>query len=287
VKAIKFFAFATFTCGLLFGYVTVPVSERPEAFYQISKAIKERSIYKFTQEEISKIDTCIFGKYRIASTPKCLKQDEYARYESPKERRKRERGIGLKTAKFSELDSGIGYLKIEGLLKDGLVEKDIKPMLLKFKNAGGTKLIIDLRGNPGGTLFNALDFVELFAPMADAKIIEIKDRKGRGTYPLNYKRGPLADFKTAILIDGDTASVAEMIAGAMKLWGAKLFGKRTFGKGVLQSGFALSDGGVFYLTTMIYYFADGTTPENGGVEPNIRISSRKSFEKAEEYLLGQ
>jgi carboxyl-terminal processing protease len=135
-------------------------------------------------------------------------------------------------------------------------------------------VVLDLRGNGGGSTDGAIDALGLFIP--GAALFPMKRRDGsletdRAPEPpgVDRWRGPVAAF-----VDGDTASAAEMIAGALASYRrGPSVGMRTFGKGCAQE--YLDDdahAGVLRLTTLLYALPDGTPVQRVGLAPTIRVS---------------
>lgn len=136
-----------------------------------------------------------------------------------------------------------------------------------------TGVVLDLRGNGGGSTDGAIDALGLFIP--GASLFPMKRRDGstetdRAPEPpgVDRWRGPVAT-----LVDGDTASAAEMLAGALAAYRrGPIVGTRTFGKGCAQE--YLDDdahAGVLRLTTLLYSLPDGTPVQRVGLAPTIRF----------------
>jgi carboxyl-terminal processing protease len=151
-------------------------------------------------------------------------------------------------------EHGIGYLQIthfsEGTLKDVRAVTDP----LQKQNLKG--LILDLRSCPGGLLPGGLDVARLF--LARGKIVTIKgEHAAEQTYQAEGP-APLADLPLVVLINGSTASAAEILAGALRDNDrAVLVGSRSFGKGSVQQIVPLKDKGALKLTTAYFYLPSG------------------------------
>lgn len=185
--------------------------------------------------------------------------------------------------------SPIGYLKIITFQKEKLVEQEVLPILREWKRQGVKKLIIDLRNNGGGYLRASLDLLALFAPEPNRLILEARGRGGKipeegGRY-LTRQRGEFADWKVVVLVNKSSASASEVVAGTLKLWGAKIVGMQTFGKGSIQQEQPLSDGGAFHFTVAMYYLGDGKSPEGRGIEPDLRAEDDPRTIDIDEALL--
>lgn len=137
-----------------------------------------------------------------------------------------------------------------------------------------TGLLLDLRGNGGGSVDGAVAALSMFLPGARV----VATRRRGGTVELDQarvpERGDRWDGPLAVLVDGDTASAAEMIAGALGAYKrGVLLGDRTFGKGCAQEYLEdPSRSGILKLTTMLYALPDGSPVQLSGVTPQIRLA---------------
>ena len=150
-----------------------------------------------------------------------------------------------------------------------------KQALQKFVNSGRSKLILDLRGNPGGYLDASIDMASWFLPKDKVVVWE---HKGAKTSDVAYRsRGynVFADkenFKMVVLIDGGSASASEILAGALKEHGvATLVGQTTFGKGSVQELIPVSGGTSIKITIAKWLTPDGMSISDGGLEPDIEV----------------
>jgi carboxyl-terminal processing protease len=133
--------------------------------------------------------------------------------------------------------------------------------------------VLDLRSNPGGRLDEAVATADLF--LHDGRIVSTR---GRGAHPdETYDATPSHtdwDWPVVILVDGQSASAAEIVAGALQDRGrARLFGERTYGKGSVQSVFEYEDGSALKLTIARYYLPSGhTIADRRGLEPDVAVA---------------
>lgn len=123
---------------------------------------------------------------------------------------------------------------------------------------GVKSLVLDLQSNPGGLLESAVDIVGLFVDKG-TEIVRTKGRDSRNDRTYKTTRKPLApDIPLAVLIDGNSASSAEIVAGALQdLDRAVIVGRRSFGKGLVQSSRPLPYDGAVKITTAKYYIPSG------------------------------
>lgn len=170
-----------------------------------------------------------------------------------------------KHQKFS--DPSVGYIKITTFTDN--TATDFQKAISEFKSQGKTRLILDLRGNTGGYVDEAIKVAKLIVP--NGVIITARDKKGEiTTYSSDLKVKPYE--KCVVLVDGMTASAAEIIASAMQDSGAaKIVGEKTFGKGVMQSVMSFDDVGVVKMTTMEYSSRYGKKINGIGITPDITV----------------
>ena len=156
------------------------------------------------------------------------------------------------------LPDSIGYIRITQFIED--TGKDVRAALDSFHaEAPGLKgVIIDLRGNGGGLLEQAVDVASNFVPKG-TEIVRTIGRDKDATKIYKTMRKPLyPDIPVAVLTDGGTASASEILAGAMQdLDRGVLVGTRSFGKGLVQTTRPLPDGGVLKVTVAKYYTPSG------------------------------
>ena len=155
------------------------------------------------------------------------------------------------------LPDSIGYIRITQFIED--TGKDVRAALDSFHAAPGLKgVIIDLRGNGGGLLEQAVDVASNFVPKG-TEIVRTIGRDKDATKVYKTMRKPLyPDMPVAVLTDGGTASASEILAGAMQdLDRGVLVGTRSFGKGLVQTTRPLPYGGVLKVTVAKYYTPSG------------------------------
>ncbi len=172
------------------------------------------------------------------------------------------------------LDSGrrIAYVRITQFIE--ATTPALLEALQGLQQTGIGGLILDLRGNPGGELGTAIEVADLF--LNEGMIVEVTGRSRRGQSWYAGKEGTLPDFPMVVLINGDSASASEIVAGALQANSrAKVLGTRTFGKGSVQELRDLPhDGGMLKLTSGQYTLGSGRTiartPGNlvWGVDPD-------------------
>ena len=169
-------------------------------------------------------------------------------------------------------DYKVGYLRITQFNEP--TASDLDKRLTELERQGMQALIIDLRYNPGGLLNSAVDVCGQFLP-PHTLVVSTEGRmpSQKRTYATSETGKEHPDYPIAILINGSSASGAEIVAGALKDLGrAILVGETTFGKGSVQSVMQLPDGSAMRLTTAKYYTPSHTVIHEHGVSPNIHAT---------------
>ncbi len=155
---------------------------------------------------------------------------------------------------------GVGYIGMRQTRFSENTADEVEQALRHLVDKGAEKFILDLRGNPGGLLTQATQVADLFLPNG-APIVSIRERDGRREQTRYSQRRPLAgSAPVVVLIDGGSASAAEIVAGAIQDNDRGLVvGTDSFGKGSVQTIFDLGDRerGALKLTTALYYTPSG------------------------------
>ena len=163
----------------------------------------------------------------------------------------------------------IAHLRIAGFSQG--VTKDLKQALKPIKTDGLKGLILDLRNNPGGLLAEAVSTASQF--LSGGNVVLEKNVKGQIT-DISVEKGGLArHIPMVCLVNGGTASGAEIVAGALQDHRrAELVGTTTFGTGTVLENFPLSDGSALLLAVQEWLTPDGHTIWHKGITPNVVIS---------------
>jgi carboxyl-terminal processing protease len=172
------------------------------------------------------------------------------------------------------LGGGIEYVQIKTFARR--VANDLEAALGQAPPRRG--LVLDLRGNPGGLFDEAIAICDLF--LTDGLIVTAAGKGGR-LVEQHLAHGPRTqpDYRVAILIDGGSASAAEIVAGALRDRGrARLFGARSYGKASVQSILELSDGAGLKLTVARYLTPSGNRIEGQGIEPDEAVEQTEEGE---------
>ena len=189
--------------------------------------------------------------------------------------------IKIKTVK-SNVENNIGYIQISSFI-GSTTPNEFLEAVEKTKNADG--LVIDLRGNTGGLLPNAIFIANLFIP--EGKIVSIVGRNGY-KYDIQAQETDFMITKPVVLlVDGGSASASEILSGALKDYHrAKLIGTRTFGKGMVQKIIPLENETGLNLTVAKYLTPSGTDINKKGIKPDIEVQfTEKNIRNREDVQL--
>lgn len=150
----------------------------------------------------------------------------------------------------------VGYLALSEFTEN--CAKDFKKAFIELKQKGASSLVIDLRGNGGGSLSEAVDIVNLFVPKGK-EIVTLKGKVKQSEEGYKTESEPVdTEIPLVVLVDGSTASAAEIVSGSLQdLDRAVIVGKRTFGKGLVQVPRPLPYNGSLKVTTAKYYIPSG------------------------------
>jgi carboxyl-terminal processing protease len=153
------------------------------------------------------------------------------------------------------LDATTGYIKLSRF--SATTYQEFMAAVKKLLGQGMQKLVFDLRGNAGGFLNIAVDIADEFLPKGSMVVFTEGRMKPRAAYHAR-KKGLLETMPVAVLIDGESASASEIVAGALQDNDrGTIIGRRSFGKGLVQEQIMLSDGSAIRLTVARYYTPTG------------------------------
>ncbi len=179
------------------------------------------------------------------------------------------------------LNGTMGYMRINRFAESTF--KEFKKALLELRKKGATKLVLDLRDNPGGYLGIAEKMADEF--LADGKLILFtKNKKGKVKKAYATERGSFEDSPVYVLINERSASASEIIAGALQDNDVgTIVGRRSFGKGLVQREMDLGDGSAVRLTVSRYY-----TPTGRSIQKSYKKGHKDYYQKfMERYNSGE
>ena len=164
----------------------------------------------------------------------------------------------------------IGILEVNLIASN--TAKELERGFLELQNSGAKEFILDLRNNPGGLLESAIEISRLF--LKDGVIMQQQYRgKEIETFRVDHP-GKLSDIPLIVLINQNSASAAEIIAGALQAHHrAKLVGTPSFGKNTIQLVFDLPGGAALHVTSAKWWIPGNDLPQNGqGLQPDVLIN---------------
>lgn len=174
----------------------------------------------------------------------------------------------------------IGYIKIRSFSKN--TSSGLDKALEELAAKGITKLILDVRNNPGGLLNQAVEVTDRFLNKENL-IVYTKGRSDEQNMRFtSHDKVAGVTYPMIVLVNGGSASASEIVAGALQdLNRAVILGTQTFGKGSVQTIIPLSDGSALRLTTARYYTPSGRVIQENGIEPDIivEMKPRKELDK--------
>ena len=172
--------------------------------------------------------------------------------------------VSAPTVDSEMLEDGIGYLQITEF--DDVTVGQFKENMASLREQGMKGLIVDLRGNPGGSVTSVCAIAEQFLP--EGLVFYMEDKNGERTeYPC---KGADWDLPLVVLVNEYSASASEIFSGAVKDAGiGKLVGKKTYGKGVVQNLIPLEDGSAIKITVANYYTRNGNDINLKGIDPDV------------------
>ena len=184
---------------------------------------------------------------------------------------KRQR-VELHSVKAELSEPGFGYVRISQFSDSTGPELIAALGTLRHRNAGPLRgLVLDLRDNPGGVLEAAVAVADAF--LDKGVIVTAKGRTSDSKFEMDATPGDeLTGAPLVVLVNGGSASAAEIVAGALKdNHRATLMGRTTFGKGSVQTIVPLTEDSALKLTTSLYYTPSGASINHKGITPDIEI----------------
>ena len=168
------------------------------------------------------------------------------------------------------LDAETGYILQSGFTEG--VAQQIKEKFLDLKAQGMKRLVLDLRGNGGGLMSEAVNIISLFVPKGSLAVSS-KGKTPGSTHEYYTQTEPIdTQMPIIVMVDGGSASASEIVSGGLQdLKRATIMGKTTFGKGLVQSIRPLPYNGQMKITTAKYYTPSGRCVQGIGVTPDVEI----------------
>ncbi len=171
------------------------------------------------------------------------------------------------------LENNIGYLEVSSF--DQGTSKEFKEKFEDLNKKGIKGLVIDLRNNGGGIVSEALQIADYIANKGDTLLITV-DKNNKEEIS-KAKQNPIVNMPVVILVNENTASASEILAGALKdLNKATIVGTKTYGKGVIQQILTLTDGSGLKLTIEEYFTPNKNKINKVGIEPQETVELPES-----------
>jgi len=195
--------------------------------------------------------------------------------------------INIPTIDTEKRSDGIFVIKLYNFSENSA--NLFRNALREFSNSGSNKVILDLRGNPGGYLEASVDMASWFLP--SDKIVVTQDLAGNGEDIVHKSNGynvfANKNIKMMILVDGGSASASEILAGALQEHGiAKLVGQKTYGKGSVQELLSVTDDTSLKVTIARWLTPNGISISEQGLKPDFEVArTTEQFEKGEDPQL--
>lgn len=169
------------------------------------------------------------------------------------------------TVEFRMLEDNMAYIQVTEF--DDVTVDQFAEALAMARGSDAEGIILDLRGNPGGNLGAVVDMCNMILP--EGMIVYTEDKNGkRDEYKCDGKRE--LELPLVVLVDMNSASAAEIMAGAIKDHGiGTLVGTTTFGKGIVQQIMSFRDGSAVKITVSAYYTPSGNNIHGIGIEPDV------------------
>ncbi|MHB8722571.1 MAG: S41 family peptidase [Steroidobacteraceae bacterium] len=180
--------------------------------------------------------------------------------------------VELRSVRSELLEPGMGYVRISQFSETTGDDLEAALKELRKRNAAPLKgLVLDLRNNPGGVLEAAVSVCDTF--LDSGVIVTAKGRTPESKFEMDATPGDaLNGAPIVVLINGGSASAAEIVAGALKdNHRAKLMGRTTFGKGSVQTVIPLAGDRAIKLTTSLYYTPSGISINHRGIAPDVEL----------------
>ncbi len=187
--------------------------------------------------------------------------------------------IKVRSVESFLLEANYGVIKVKQFTET--VDRDVDAALAALEKESGGKLVglvLDLRNNPGGLLDQAVRVADMF--IDSGLIVRTEGRNGRILDEERaHQRGTRGDISIICLVNGGSASAAEIVAGALQDHGrALVMGTQTFGKGSVQTIIELEDGSALKLTIARYFTPSGRSIQEKGITPDVVVEQVKLSE---------
>jgi carboxyl-terminal processing protease len=178
--------------------------------------------------------------------------------------------IGIESASWKILEPEVGYIRVSTFVAPTGLQ--LQEAIKAVKAQGAKRLVLDLRNNGGGLLNSAVDVASQF--LGEGLVLSSVDGAGKKTEHAVLAGGLATDIPMVVLVNGNSASAAEIVAGALQDQGrAKLVGTATFGKGSVTWLLPLRGGSGLNFTVSRWLTPNGRLIEGNGLEPDVLVGT--------------
>lgn len=245
---------------MIIGVIEGSVAE--QAGLQTGDIIKKVNGVEYKGDQLDSVSNVIKGEEGTNVTITILRENEEKEFNITRS------SVKIKTVSFKMIDNK-AYIKISSF-NDGTA-KEFKEAYEELKNNNPKGLIIDLRNNGGGLVTESLEIAETMVEKGNTLLITTnKDEKEKIE---KSKENPTITIPVIILINQNTASASEILAGSLKdNCNYKIIGTKSYGKGVIQTIYSFSDGSGLKVTTEEYFTPNHNTINKIGIMPDIEVN---------------
>lgn len=217
---------------------------------------------KYTGKDMEEASNNIKGKEGTVVKLEILRNQQIKVFEITR------RKVDINPIVSKKLENNIGYIEITSF--DEETAFDFKNHFEQLKRQGITSLIIDLRNNGGGLVDETLKIADFIVPKGNELLVTVD--KDKNEVIEESEEDVLIDMPIVVLVNGNTASSSEILAGALKdLNEATIVGTTTYGKGVIQQLLTLRNGAGLKVTVQEYYTPNRNKINGVGIEPNTIV----------------
>lgn len=245
--------------GRVVVYYPIPNSPAEKAGIKAGDLIIKVNGTEYTSKDFENISNYIKGEEGSTVNILVERNGERLSFDIVREK------INTNPITIQMLDNNIGYLKLPSF--DEGTAKDFEEKVKELKSEGAKSLIIDLRNNGGGLVTEALDIADYIVDKGNTLLITV-DKNDKEEIE-KAKSKPIVNMPIIILVNENTASASEILAGALKDNDkAKIVGVKTYGKGVIQQLMKLSNGSGLKVTIEEYFTPKRNKINGVGIEPD-------------------
>lgn len=226
-----------------------------------------------TGRELSDVVQDIRGAENTTVEMEVLRGEDFEKVAMQVERRK----VQVETVDYEMKADQIGYIRVTEF--DNITYQQFQEAMSSLEKQGMKGMVVDLRSNPGGNLNTVAEMLDLILPEGD--IVSTKNKYGREE---KLTSDAEHQFKKpmAVLVDGYSASAAEIFAGAIQDYKlGPIVGTTTYGKGIVQQIISLGDGTSVKLTMAEYFTPNGRNIHKKGIEPDVEVKYEYDEENPE------